>query len=260
MLPEMLVVFCNCQSRCQTDAWKQAAEILADSNGINMVTFTDLCGCCVAEPRKVAAIFGSARKILMVACHPRAVQLLLDKAGITAFENIQWIDLLASGGEELVAALNLQERPEKAGLVCNELVADPSWPAWYPVIDSSRCTNCGQCADFCLFGVYRKEADRVTVVNPQACKNNCPACARICPQVAIVFPKYAQEGPISGSGSFDEMKEMERHKLDVDNILGGDIYHALEQRKLKRRSIIREQAMQKALSEREDAQNHSSLP
>ena len=25
---------------------------------------------------------------------------------------------------------------------------------WYPVIDYSRCTNCLECIDFCLFGVY----------------------------------------------------------------------------------------------------------
>src|SRR5262249_50614691 len=25
---------------------------------------------------------------------------------------------------------------------------------WYPVIDYSRCTNCMECIDFCLFGVY----------------------------------------------------------------------------------------------------------
>ena len=34
-----------------------------------------------------------------------------------------------------------------------QLLAPPS-RRWYPVIDYSRCTNCMECIDFCLFGVY----------------------------------------------------------------------------------------------------------
>ena len=127
------------------------------------------------------------------------------------------------------------------------------WKPWFPVIDYSRCNHCGQCADFCLFSVYRKSADRVEVVNPANCKDNCPACARICPGVAIVFPKYSGEGAIGGSDSIDERFEMQRLQQDTENILGDDIYKALEQRKLKRRMIIREDLMQKAILERDQA-------
>ena len=31
---------------------------------------------------------------------------------------------------------------------------------WYPVIDYSRCTNCMECIDFCLFGVYGVDTQR----------------------------------------------------------------------------------------------------
>ncbi|MEX2185814.1 MAG: ferredoxin family protein, partial [Pirellulales bacterium] len=34
------------------------------------------------------------------------------------------------------------------------IIADPAARRWYPVIDYSRCTNCMECIDFCLFGVY----------------------------------------------------------------------------------------------------------
>ena len=34
-----------------------------------------------------------------------------------------------------------------------QLLAAPE-RRWYPVIDYSRCTNCMECLDFCLFGVY----------------------------------------------------------------------------------------------------------
>ncbi len=65
-------------------------------------------------------------------------------------------------------------------------------PGWFPVVDRERCSDCGQCLAFCLFGVYARDADgRVTVVAPGNCKDGCPACARICPQGAIVFPRHA---------------------------------------------------------------------
>jgi len=64
-------------------------------------------------------------------------------------------------------------------------------PRWYPVIDYSRCTNCLECIDFCLFGVYgidRKE--RILVENQDNCKRGCPACSRVCPENAIIFPEH----------------------------------------------------------------------
>jgi MinD superfamily P-loop ATPase len=134
-----------------------------------------------------------------------------------------------------------------------EVVSDQEWSSWFPVIDYSRCSSCGQCADFCLFGVYEKRDGKVFVVNPHGCKNNCPACGRICPQTAIVFPKYEHAGAIAGADSIDETEEQQRQQQDINVILGSDIYKSLEQRKLRRQSIIRDKEMQNALREREKA-------
>lgn len=62
---------------------------------------------------------------------------------------------------------------------------------WYPVIDYNRCTNCLECIDFCLFGVYGIDhKDRILVENQDNCKRGCPACSRVCPENAIIFPEH----------------------------------------------------------------------
>lgn len=64
-------------------------------------------------------------------------------------------------------------------------------PRWYPVIDPDHCTQCYECLNFCLFGVFDLDAsNRIFVAQPEACRPGCPACARVCPEGAIVFPLY----------------------------------------------------------------------
>ncbi len=62
---------------------------------------------------------------------------------------------------------------------------------WYPVIDFSRCTNCMECIDFCLFGVYGIDSlETIVVEQADNCRKGCPACSRVCPQNAIIFPQH----------------------------------------------------------------------
>lgn len=62
---------------------------------------------------------------------------------------------------------------------------------WYPVIDYSRCTNCMECIDFCLFGVYGvDDAGRILAESEDNCRKGCPACSRVCPENAIIFPMH----------------------------------------------------------------------
>lgn len=69
--------------------------------------------------------------------------------------------------------------------------SDESARRWYPVIDFSRCTNCMECIDFCLFGVYGVDhAETILVEQPDNCRKGCPACSRVCPENAIIFPQH----------------------------------------------------------------------
>lgn len=70
-------------------------------------------------------------------------------------------------------------------------IDDQGGRRWYPVIDYSRCTNCMECIDFCLFGVYGIDsAETILVEQPDSCRKGCPACSRVCPENAIIFPQH----------------------------------------------------------------------
>jgi NAD-dependent dihydropyrimidine dehydrogenase PreA subunit len=96
---------------------------------------------------------------------------------------------------------------------------------WYPVIDYSRCTNCMECIDFCLFGVYGvDDQERILVENQDNCKKGCPACSRVCPEQAIMFPDYKTPAiagaPVGAIGNL---------KIDLTKLFGGAEKDALSQ-------------------------------
>lgn len=59
---------------------------------------------------------------------------------------------------------------------------------WFPVIDRSKCTNCGQCVKFCRNGVYNKREYPMPVpANPKGCIQGCHGCGNRCPHGAITY-------------------------------------------------------------------------
>jgi NAD-dependent dihydropyrimidine dehydrogenase PreA subunit len=87
---------------------------------------------------------------------------------------------------------------------------------WYPVIDFSRCTNCLECLDFCLFGVYGVEKfDRILVEQPDNCRKGCPACSRVCPANAIIFPQHKSPAIAGAAG-----EAAGAFKIDLSKLFG----------------------------------------
>jgi ferredoxin len=248
------ILFCNCEGEIITVDRLQSIKEQFRKVKADILCVSDLCRLSVTDTNEIKAFFSDGNEYLIIGCYSRTLKLLLESS-LNGYENIPvlWLNFLEYDIEQLYHQIIAFTSDSQQESTMREVITPPEWPSWFPIIDYSRCTACGQCADFCLFGVYEKTEKYVSVVNPRGCKNNCPACARICPHTAIIFPKYKYGGAISGSGEIDEIAEQKRQVMDIESILGSDIYSALEQRKLKRQSIIRNDAMKKALEERDKA-------
>ncbi len=248
------IVFCHCGGeREQSPLFAELAGYLQQQQG-HVIILSDMCGLAVNRRQELKQLFGSGEKYLLIGCYQRTMKQLLDKVVDKPVE-AEFVNVLEAGSaEDVKDKISAFIQPAETGKF-SVMKDDSGWPSWYPVIDYQRCTACGQCADFCLFGVYEKTDSLVKVVNPKGCKNNCPACARICPSTAIIFPKYKNGGAIAGSDQIDEVAEHQRKLQDIETIMGDDIYAALAQRKAKRQSIIREEVLRKAHEERDKALN-----
>lgn len=108
--------------------------------------------------------------------------------------------------------------PDPLASFTPEALLAPANRRWYPVIDYSRCTNCLECLDFCLFGVYGVDSfERIVTENQDQCKKGCPACSRVCPQQAIIFPEY-KSAAIAGA----DTGAVGGLKIDLSRLFGGD--------------------------------------
>ena len=191
---EIVLLVCDCGGNNPS-----LAEGVASSGlDADAYVISDLCGAALAKPVELSGILNSYRKQIVLACYPRAARALLAQCGIDA-HSADFVNLLDGG---LSAALD-RARGLGVGVGTtrlHRLDSELPVPSWFPVIDRDRCTGCERCADFCLFGVYRKASGKKPEVQrPLNCKNNCPACARKCPSGAVLFPKIAERGAIAGA-------------------------------------------------------------
>ncbi len=106
---------------------------------------------------------------------------------------------------------------ESSSLLAPDKLLQMPGRRWHPVIDYGRCTNCMECIDFCLFGVYGvDDHQRIFVDQQDNCKKGCPACSRVCPEHAIMFPEYKTPA-IAGAA----VGGIESLKIDLTKLFGG---------------------------------------
>lgn len=146
------------------------------------------------------------RKIVLAAwLRPRAIVWTARALGIPNDTEIVPIRIVEDTGISDTTAQILNAADDAAH--APESIPDPlsstpeSLPErWYPVLDYDRCRHCGQCLEFCLFGVYTRTDDgKIRVSCPDKCKPGCPACARLCPYGAILFPHCQTDDMIAGA-------------------------------------------------------------
>ena len=141
---------------------------------------------------------------------PEQLQRFIDPINTTA---------LGGGAREETPHASLLSKAEEVSQARDEgeltRIEESSGRRWYPVIDYSRCTNCMECIDFCLFGVYGiDKVETILVEQPDNCRKGCPACSRVCPENAIIFPQHktpAIAGAPVGVGSL---------KIDLSKLFG----------------------------------------
>ena len=244
MINRTCILFCRCGvDVIPSKKTDQLAEAFHQFDA-DVYELHDLCAFSVHEKDVLQTIAAKYDKKLVVACYPRAVKNMLRQAGIDlgTFEVINFKEL--SPGqiqEKLTSDFQLSEGEAQYQIEMSELDV----PAWFPVIDEKRCTLCGQCARFCLFGVYSYDKKSLTVLNPLACKNNCPACGRTCPASAIMFPRLAENSVLAGAEP-DEKQTNQSEKKE-------GLFVMLNERNQNRKNIFKQGVVQLAEEERRKA-------
>ncbi len=239
------VLFCKCGAGIFSVIESEKLAKLLDELQADVYELQDLCALSIHEKEFLNEIGKSYNQKIIIACYPRAIENLFkqNKIDFGNFVVINFREKLASTIlEKLKERYNIPDGSAHYQVKKSELTV----PAWFPIIDESRCTLCGQCSHFCLFGVYHFNKKALSVVNPLACKNNCPACGRICPGSAIIFPRLAESSVLTGAIPGD----VSITAKPADN---GHLFALLNERNKRRTSIFRPDLVQKAEEERNKA-------
>ena len=198
---------------------QESSALLAHDAGLaiaDLRVIDNLAERAVSKDSSLLSLFDDQVEYMAGASRPRAAQALLSFAGIDIYAKpITWKTFPS----------NEQALKDEYGV------------PWFPVIDRSRCTGCGTCADYCLFSVYKADLrrdvpERIRVCAPLNCKTGCPACSRLCPTAALIFP-FCAESALNGSIEHPQPRTQE----DALASLGADPHKVLAERRAKKRLI-----------------------
>jgi len=241
------ILFCNCGAGVIPSEKSQQIKSSLETLDTDVYQLDDFCGIVLGRKDFIQAIEQKYERKVMVACYPRAIKNLLaqNDLELSGLEVLNFRELTAGEIDaKLKSDLGFVEGTAREDTIGSGLDV----PAWYPVIDQPLCIDCGKCFKFCLFGVYTFGDKKLKVVNPLACKNNCPACGRNCPTSAIIFPRLKEGGVLSGAEPGTEVKS-KGLATDLNMI------STLNQRSALRRNIFRAGLVEQAEAERQKALN-----
>lgn len=236
------LIYCNCGAGIISEEKQKSLANSFRNLNIDVFELHDICAFSVNEKEKLNAFDKEYDKKFIVACYPRAIKnmFIQNEVLLSNFEVLNFREL---SEEKILETLDGELDKELESGKYEVLKSDLNVPAWYPVIDKSRCTLCGQCARFCVFGVYKFNKKSLEVVNPLSCKNNCPACGRTCPASAIIFPRLPENSTLSGEEPGEE-------KVSIKPAPKDGLFSMLNERNSTRRNIFRQGVIKQAEAEK----------
>lgn len=238
------LIYCNCGAGIiSKEKQKNLAKSFTHLN-IDIFELHDICAFSLNEKEKLNLLESRYEKKFIVACYPRAIDNMFVQNSIT-LSNYEVLNFRELTTDEIVNKLTEETKGNLSEPKYEVLKTSMTVPAWYPIIDKSRCTLCGQCAHFCVFGVYSFNKKSLEVTNPLSCKNHCPACGRTCPASAIIFPRLPENSILSGAEPGNEPKAAPAQKEGL--------FVMLNERNRGRRNIFKQDIMHLAEDERQKA-------
>ena len=242
---ELCILFCKCGGGVISSEKSEQIKTKLDSLEADLYLLEDFCGIVLNRKDFIRAIDRKYARKIMVACYPRAINNLLAQNGLE-LSGLEVLNFRELSSAEIESRLKTDFSMAGGKAAETTVESGLDVPAWYPVIDQPRCTECGKCFKFCLFGVYTFAGRKLNVVNPLACKNNCPACGRNCPTSAIIFPRLKENGVLAGAEPGTE---------PVFKPVANDssLISTLNQRSVLRRNIFKAGLIEQAEEERRKA-------
>lgn len=242
---DRVILLCNCSAGMLPKDRISEVKDKVKSTDAFVLTVSDLCAASITDKDLFRNLNENGNDVTVVACYPRAVENLLKQNGVS-LNQMRVLNMREMDGDAIVEKLIKEHGFSEGTATQEEVISDLEVPGWYPVIDYSRCTHCGKCYKFCLFGVYSFSEKKLKVVSPLSCKNNCPACGRNCPTNAIIFPRVKEGGYLAGADVTDNTSGQNESS-------GQTLLSSLQQRSATRNNIFRQGMLKMAMEEREKA-------
>lgn len=237
-------LLCQCQYNILDKASCDALQSQLEALPTQVVVIDDLCACSLNDKKRLNQELSGFNEVRVIACYDRVIRNLFFQNNIDIAPQ-EILSLKEKTKVQIVKEIGDQVKVHNDQATNSKIIhSSLKVPAWFPIIEQSACSSCGQCADFCLFGVYQHKNKSLKVQSPLSCKNNCPACGRTCPSKAIIFPKLKEDSVLAGKTA---------PKDDQPIVFEGSMLSALNQRNSQRKSILQQGTMEQAHKERDAA-------